>query len=246
MKYLLKKQLRSFFDAPLSPNKIKFLNSFQYPRLSKYEFVKSQLSYISLSSVLFYTLFLILIMMSIISPNGFAKYNINMLMITSSFLPFIATLIASQLLRSSSNRMVELEMSCRFNHSDIIITRLWIHGSISLALLLSLFIIVYHVSDYSLINLVIRLFSPFVLTSFFTMLAINRLRIRETPYICGGIACFISTGNILFKSQYSLFLSNKFYFGYVLFLLTFLLFIRELWKFIKTVEVKRWNLTLID
>lgn len=241
----LHKHLKSAFDPPPPPRKLAFLQGFNQPRLSKRAFVKSQLAYTSRLALACYAILALIIVSTGILDKTFDAYAIDGLMVASSFLPFLAVVLTNQLLKSRAYKMQELEMACRFNHSDLVITRLWIHASISLLMIIFLSAMLHYKSPQPWLEFSILLYSPLLLTSFLTLLTINRLNIRETPYICGGLACFVSLGNLCFQDSYTPLLKQD-NFVKVTFMLLFLgLVTWQTHKYFKRLEEEKCPLSLM-
>lgn len=139
----LKRALEAGFDAPKPVDKERFLKTLRYPKISYLDFLFRQLFYIR-KRVWVLSAMIVLIgwAAAFLSPLPIHwPTESEKVWIVSAILPFLALLTATEIYRSSLNRMAELEISCRFSLSQIIVARTTLLGGgnfIILALLLLL------------------------------------------------------------------------------------------------------------
>ena len=238
---LLKKQLKSAFDAPLPERKEQFLSQLDYPRASRLDFARSQAGYIRkrvwiLSFILFIGTFLGLYV---------TKTPASFIWIVSSVLPFISLVSIGEIARSATYKMDELEMSCKYNLLEVTIIRLGILGVTNLAVIIGILLLFIGRTNFGLIRLGLYLFTPYLLTCYGTIFAINRLKSRDTMYVCAGVTVFVSMLNTLLRMQISENYTGRYgLFWAMSLVILVLLSVKEIVKLIKKMEELQWNSSL--
>ncbi len=157
----------------------------------------TQLGYIRLrlwiSSLLF-----IIIAFLVTFFLGASKNSIYML---SALLPFISLTAIGELMKSSGYQMEELEMSCRYNLSHVMLMRMIIIG-ITYCLLLGLSLLLStYISGHLLTPNTLYVITPFLLTNTLTLWISQGSRRQDTGYICGVIASFISLASLYIPTR---------------------------------------------
>lgn len=122
--------------------------------------------------------------------------NTSSIYLISALLPFISLTALLELMKSRAYQMEELEMSCRYNLSQIMLMRMIIIGFMDFLLLgfslaLSAYISGHLYNPHSL-----YMITPFLLTSTLTLWFIDGRQQQESLYICGTIASIISIMSI--------------------------------------------------
>lgn len=241
MRNNLKKELKSAFDAPTPTRKNLFLNQLDYPKASRIDFIKSQLGYIRkriwiLSALLFIGTLLELF---------FYKVSTSFIWVISSILPFISLVSISEIVRSSTYNMEEFEMSCKHNFLEVSLVRLGILGVANFIVLISILLLFMGKTDFVFFRLGLYLTTPFLLNCYGSLFAINRLKSRETTYICGGVTAFVSILNILLTIQINEIYTERYWLFWVMsFIILAVLSAREIAKLIKKMEELQWNSSL--
>lgn len=241
MKNNLKNQLKSAFEAPMPIGKNSFLSTFDYPKASKFEFIKSQLSYIR-KRVWFLSLFLFA---ATLTGMYFYKVSYSFIWIISSALPFISLVSILEIVRSSTYNMEELEISCKHNLLELSLIRLGVLGASNFIVLISILLLFNKNTDFGFFRLGLYLTTPFLLNCCLSLLIINCLKSREIIYICSGITAFISILNTLVATQADYIYTEKYWiFWAIAFIISIASSAKELVKLVKKMEELQWNLQL--
>jgi hypothetical protein len=237
----LEKELKSVFEAPTPTRKNFFLNQLDYPKARRIDFIKSQLGYIRkriwlLSALLFIGTLLELY---------FYKVSTSFVWVVSSALPFISLVSMSEIARSTTYNMDELEMSCKHNFLEVSLIRLGILGVANFTVLISILLLFMGKTDFGFFRLGLYLTTPFLLNCYSSLFVINRLKSRETTYICGCVTAFISISNAFLTMQVNDIYDERYYLFWTLSIIILaVLSSRELVKLIKKMEELHWSLSL--
>jgi len=236
----LKSQLKKVFEVPAPANKTEFLRSINFPKTNRLDFILSQIRYIRkrVWIISFLLVTVVLIGLRFSANVG----NMSFLSVISSILPFVSLMTVTEIARSASYNMAELEMSCKYNFVGIVLARLGILSFFNIAIF-GILILAFHDNiSLGMIRPGIYLLVPFMLTCLLSLFTINRFRSKETTYICGIISCFIGIANALFTTQYAMAFSDKYFYLWSYALIILVLFtIGESIKFIKKTEELQWN-----
>jgi hypothetical protein len=236
----LKKSLQAAFAAPPPLKRGAFLAAADFPRITFAGFVLAQAGYIR--KRVWAASFAVTALAFIAMQSGFTTGTLSTLTVISSLLPFAALAGITELIRSQAHNMAELEMSCRYNLTQVVLTRLAIIGGLGFVTMVTAALMVY--TRYALPAVVLCgcLFAPFLLTCVLSLFAVNRLRDREGVYVCGAAAFLISFLNIIKTPSVNSILENissPVWLG-VLTALTLWLAV-EVIKYIKRTEAIEWN-----
>lgn len=241
MRNNLKRELKSAFEAPIPTRKNTFLSHFDYPKASRFDFIKSQTGYIRkrvwvLSALLF---------IGTLMGLYFYKVSTSFVWVVSSVLPFISLVSMSEVLRSTTYNMDELEMSCKHNFIKVSLIRLEILGIANLVILISILLSFMGKTDFGFFRLGLYLITPFLLNCYGSLFAINYLKSREITYICGGVTAFVSILNALLTIQINNIYTEKYWpFWIMSFIILAVLNGKEVAKLIKKMEELQWNSSL--
>lgn len=205
----LKKALKMTFNAPESTKKSEFLNSLPYPKTTNFEFYFSQIGYISKR---FWCLSVILLIIMAAFSLRF-KQGKEIVGILSAALPLLTLTGITEISKSVSFNMTELEMSCKYNLSKITLLRLSAIGTFHFVILLLSLLIFKNQSQYGIFRYALYAVTPFLLSSYLSFWMTNHLKSKETLYICTGITAFISLAvfimssnlTVIYKGNYTLF-----------------------------------------
>lgn len=237
----LKQALSEAFEAPMPRRKTTFLNQLRGTRTTYKEFIVSQISYIR-KRIWFFSMmtssFMILLVISNFS---------DILWILSATIPFLALLSMVELSRSTSNDMEELELSCRYTLSQVVMSRALILGISNFILLMASVVCIYLVNQYSLISNVLYIFTPYLLTCALSLFVFNFHMTKNSVSSSAIVACFVS------GSHNYLFLTNSIYvmpqyqwiWGFLC-LISLGLLLNQAQKYLKNTEDLQWNLSLTD
>ncbi|RSK26254.1 hypothetical protein EJF36_04940 [Bacillus sp. HMF5848] len=238
----LKIELKSAFHTPTPKRKDEFLKNLDFPKTSNLDFIYNQVFYIRKRVWISSSLILIGALLSLYLLTDINSFSV--LWSISSILPFIALLFITEVARSKSYNMAELEMSCKYNLLNIILVRLGILSGIHLVTFTILILALFEKMEYGLIRVGIYLLVPFLLTCVLSLLVLNHFKTREVTYICGGISCFVSiSSSIISVSNVSLFADQLFYVWGIAFCILLVAVAIQTVKYIKKLEELAWNLT---
>lgn len=243
MRKNLKRKLKLAFEAPRPTRKENFLNQFHYPKASRIDFIKSQIGYIRkgiwiLSVLLFIGTFIVLY---------YYEMPPCLVWIVSSTLPFISLASISEIVRSTTYNMEELEMSCKHNFLEVSLIRLGILGVANFTLLISILLLFIGKTNFGFLRLGLYLITPYLLNCYGSLFIINRLKSREITYICGGVTAFVSILNSLLTIQINDIYTERYcLFWITLFIILTVLSTIEVVKLIKKTEELQWSLQLTD
>jgi hypothetical protein len=237
----LKKCLRQAFDAPPLNEKRKneFLLSANFPKTAGVNFLLAQIRYIR-KRVWITSLLAVIPVLIFLSPR-ITENGPRFVWMISSLLPFIALAGITEIARSVSYNMAELEMSCQYSFSAVVLARLGILGGADTILFAVMTLLLHMIGNVEILRLGVYLFVPFLLTCALSLFAFNRLRSKESVYICGCISGFVSTANALVSSQYAIFENMTFW--YVSFFILLIWTAGEIIKLIKRTGENQWNLS---
>lgn len=181
-----KKELRRAFAAPPPRRKREFLRQWQMPRMSVFRFLLTQVGYIRkwvwwVSAFIFAA-----------AVVGAGVLSRNMLWEISAMTPLLALAAVCESGRSECYEMAELELATRFSLRSVTMARMCILGAENLVLLCLLTLLGLWHSGFPSPAAGVYTLTPFLLTSFWGLYALRRIRGREGIYVCVGLALFIS------------------------------------------------------
>lgn len=235
----LEKALKSAFNAPPPTRKTEFLMSFEYPAASRKDFFMAQLGYIRKRVWAVSFLMVAAVMVALRYQE-----DVNVIVwLAASFLPFFVLLGITELAKSVSYNMAELEMCCRYSLSDITLARLGIIGAVNAVTFIILTAVLSWGSGAGVFALIVQMFTPYLLTCCLSLFSLNRFRGKERLYICGVASCLVGISSVVVFNPVNMILPS----GNWLFWSFWLLLIwgiTEAVKFIKKLEDYQWNLSL--
>lgn len=240
MNHKLKSNIKTAFEPPKAVRKKEFLQNFNYPKTNYFDFIYSQIGYIRKRVWFIFAISLLGVLFFI--NNASLEYEEKSVWIISSILPFIALVAILEVTRSSAFLMSELEMSCKYSLSDVILTRLGILSG-SFVLFFSILIMLFTGKiEYGFLRLGLYLLVPFLLTCSLSLYVLNKFNMKEMTYMYGGISCFISflSTNFVFSME-TVYLSQYLYIWGILFILSLMVIAYQTLGFIKNMEELQWN-----
>ncbi|SHI66232.1 hypothetical protein [Lutispora thermophila] len=241
MRNNLKKELKSVFDVPPPTRKNQFLSQLNYPKTSRMDFIISQLGYIRKRT----WILSMLLFIGILDGLYFYKVSNSFIWVVSSILPFISLSSISEIVKSTTYNMKELEMSCKYNFLQICLVRLGVLGATNFMLLIGILILFVGKTDYSFIRLGLYITTPYLLNCYGSLYVINRLKTRMIMYVCCGVTAFVSVLNTLLTIQINEIYTEMYWlFWPMSFIILLLLSAREIVKLIRKMEELQWNLSL--
>ncbi|CRZ34027.1 hypothetical protein DFR55_1087 [Herbinix hemicellulosilytica] len=241
MKYKLKKELKTVFDAPAPARKEEFINLLEYPKANRLDFFISQIGYIRKRV---WILSLLLFIGTLIGLY-FSGASYSFVWVVSSVLPFVSLVTISEIARSITYNMDELEMSCKYNLLEVSLIRIGILGVVNLAVFIGILLLLSGKTDLGFIRLGIYLSTPYLLNCYGSLFVINRSKSRDTVYICGSVTALVSILNSLISIRiYDIYLERNRMFWAIAFIMFAVLSLKEIVKFIKRMEDLKWNSSL--
>lgn len=241
LKKALKNELKHAFDTPPPARRDEFLDRLEYPRAGRVDLVISQMGYIRKR----FWVLSVLLFAGTLASLYFCGAPASLVWILSSTLPFISLAGISEIARSATYKMEELEMSCKYNLLEISLVRLGILGAANFILLGGILFMLSGKTSFGLVRLGLYLFTPYLLTCYGTLFAVNRLKSRETMYVCGGVTGFVSIMNALLRMQVrDVYAENYLLFWAAAFIAFVALSAKETAKLISETEELGWNSSL--
>lgn len=210
----LKKVLKSTFDAPKPTKKSEFLNSLPYPKATNFEFFLSQIGYIRKR---FWCLSVLLLIGMIVFSLSF-QLDKEIVGILSAVLPLLTLTSITEISKSVSFNMTELEMSSKYNLGRITLIRLSAIGAFHITLLLLILFLFKDQSQYGMFRYALYAVTPFLLASYLSFWVANHIKSKDAVFICSGVTAFVSitvfamSSNfaVIYSADYTLFWSMTF------------------------------------
>lgn len=238
----IKLAIKSAYMLPESNSKKDFLINLEVPKTNLCEFFMSQLKYIRKRVFLIELIIMLICLISLFNIKG-SNVNIKYISMISSIMPFFVLVIVTEISRSISYNMAELEMTTRYSLGQIIIARTTMLGSVNFIFLIFLLIFFSFKSEYNILNLSLYIFIPFLLTCFGSLYTMNYVRNKNVNLYCAGISIFVSLANIvLYDIKFNLYSNLSVQFWIIAFIALIVGVIIQARKFIKSTEEYNWNL----
>lgn len=188
----MKKALKTALDAPKPSRKESFINSLPAPKTTTLQFCLSQMGYIRkrfwfLSILLLFAIYV------------FITHSVNREIagFVSACLPLLTLIGFSEIKKSDTFNMNELEMSCKYDLSKIMLFRLSVIGMFHILLLLISCLLFKEYSQYETIRYMIYTMTPFLFSSFLSFWIINHTASKDSLYICSAVTIFVSLSMVL-------------------------------------------------
>jgi hypothetical protein len=240
----MKQQLHNAFDAPSPQKKREFIQSLNYPKIRRKDFLLSQFGFIH-RKVWIASAFLFIAAMifeTLIQPG-----DIRLLWVISALIPFFVMTSITEIARSTVFGMEELEMSTKYNLKSILLTRMGILGAGNMLMLLAGLPLLAEKVKIGIINAGVYLMVPYLLTCILSCMVLNRMGNKEIPVYCAGAAAFVSTlGFILNSVQSAIYQERYFIFWVAILVVLIILLFRGLRQLINNMEEMKCNLFLTD
>lgn len=234
----LKKEIKNVFEISEPKRKYEFINSLNYPMDSMLNSYFSQIGYISKSYWIYTSLIIIIL---IFGARCFVINEITYFI--SGIIPFFTLIGITEISRSSSNNMRELEMSCRFDLDKIIFMRLMIVGCSHFIIILINLIIFANQTEFGYLRYVIYSITPFILTVGLSIFTNNRIKSKDMKFVCVCITGFTSIGIFIISSSLLMVYNKEFIKAWIIILIfSGVLMYKEIKKLIKQTRELKWNL----
>jgi hypothetical protein len=239
----LRQNISVAFNAPAPKRKTEFLLSLNFPKATRLDFIFAQVGYLR-KRVWMVTLLAIVPALLMLYSN-ITENALGFVWVISSLLPFIVLAGITEISRSVSHNMAELEAGCKYSFSDVVLVRLGILGCLNLLMFAIVITSFSMAGSVQVLPLGIHLFVPFLLTCALSLYSLNHFRSKENVYICGGIACFVSIANTFLANQYrSAFAEEYLMFWGIAFCVLLIWTVRETIRLNRRTEEYQWNLSL--
>lgn len=184
----LRQSLKSVYEAPPPTKKTVFLQQLPYPSATAFQFFLSQLRYIRKR---FWCLsFLLLAVMAVFFVQF--QQGKEVVGILSAALPLLTLLGITEISKSVSFNMGELEASCKYNLGRITLIRLSAIGTLHFLILLLSLLLFKGQTQYGILRYALYAAGPFLLSSYLSVWITNHLKTKDALYICNGVTIFIS------------------------------------------------------
>lgn len=176
-----KELLQQAFSVPEPKKKREFLRALPRQQMSLGALILSQAAYIrkwvwAVSFLLF---------VPVVMLVGYI--TVDILWVLSAVMPVAALLVVTEVARSAVYGMAEMEMTARFSLRMILLARMVMLGAVQLLGLIPVAFIV----GVSLLQNAVYLLVPYLLTAYFSLMAVRYLQGKEGMYACGSISVFI-------------------------------------------------------
>lgn len=188
--------IRLAYEPPEPLEKERFLAGFREAPIGHPEFVLRQFGFIKKRIWFLYSL---MFAATLFIGTQAIKNAEEALWWFSAALPFLTIFLVTELSRSISCNMAELEMSCRYSLADIAVARSFIMG-LSQLISIGIFAAVFHkTSGISILNTGVYLLTPYLLSLILSMGVLRRAGAREKLYLSVASCCFVSAACLWIK-----------------------------------------------
>lgn len=193
-----KQQLEEAFAPPEPKGRDSFLAAIPYPKLTRTEFVLTQLGYIrkriwAASAAIMLT-----------AAGGiciFPEDSLALVWVISAMIPFLGALTAAELSRSDAFGMAAMESACRFSLPQITVARMLILGICNFVLIALLTVLSSKYTPFGFARSALCIFTPYITVSGLCLAIYNRVRGQDGAYLSAVAAMAVSVaGCIIFKN----------------------------------------------
>lgn len=244
MKKKMKQAICSAFEPPKPKRKEAFISSITMPPSNFMEFLFSQIGYIRKRVwVLQFVVVGLCILGLIIVKHELALHQLS---IISSIVPLVALMTVTELSRSFSHNMNELEMTTRYHLNQVLIARMTVLGITNLICVTMILAFLSFQMHANFLRLSLYLFVPYLLTCFGSLLILNKIRNSNTNFYCGCMCGVVIGANVLLTQMKQGMYENSYLFYWIIiFCFITIGIIAQAKKLIKITEELQWNSMLI-
>lgn len=232
----LKRDISDAFNAPSPERKSEFLYNLHYPKSTPVQFFLSQILFIRKR---FWALSIAIVMFIIFTAN--VSQLADTVCVISPLVPLLTILGVSEMRKSFSYNMCELEESCRYNLSKIILIRLSFIATFHFIAILIIILLLSGQSHYGVMRYLLYSLTPFMLSSYLSLLATKFAKSNDTTYICGAVSVIVCVLMIFLNDHNEILYSENIL---ILWLITFavllILVLKEIYMLVKE-RTKQWN-----
>lgn len=235
----LKNVLKKNFSPPPSKNKDKFLKNIPFPRQSPAKTLFCQIGFIR-KRVWFY--FFIILLFSFAITN-FNLLNHNIIAVISTLLPIFSLVATTEICKSTTYNMAEIELSCKYNLPIITLFRLNILGILGFLLLLA-FILILNKTEFGIIRNFLYLSVPYLLCVNLNLFIITKFKNKDKITAAVTVCLIISIAIIVLSNIYVFIYSLKYLNVWkTAFIILSAFLIANLINFKKSQEEIQWSLS---
>lgn len=245
----MKNALKLGFEPPSPKREREFLSQLKSPKAKYSDFFLSQIGFIR-KRVWFFSgivTIAIAIFMPLLQRSIQLNNSNSLLWLIAGIIPFLALITVTELARSTSYKLDELELSCKYSLSHIIMTRATILGVVNFLLMLVLICVVGIRTEYTILSVSLYVITPYLLTCFASLLALNLIKGSESVYCCAIIAGVVGLSQGIMCEAWEIAFTQQYLWVWgVVSVLCIILLIIQANKFMKISEEIKWNLLSTD
>lgn len=172
----LKKKLKNAYSLQVTKSEKNFLRRYEKRTLRLMDVLQLEFRYMGLQSIPAGVLFCLVCALVV------KMENMDMIWTFSSMIPFCAVIPMILLSKSERNGMDEVEASCRFSLNFIRLVRMCIIGAFTLGLFLSAGIILKILCDFSIIDYIAGIITPYLVSDLGAMYVTRRWHKKDNIY----------------------------------------------------------------
>lgn len=234
----IKLAFKKSFTPPPTLRKEMFVCGLAFPKAKVGEVILAQIGFIR-KRVWVSFIFMVVVAFLYTSTVETAE---NIVAGVSAMLPLLSLCTVSEIHKSISYKMQEMELACKHNLSQITLMRIGILGTASFVALMFCVALIGE-NNFGAFRNAIYICVPYLLSSYLSLLVVVKLQSKETSYICCGVCTFVSILMISGNSIYKFIYTPDFTGIWTIIFVTLVgLIFHTLAKFIKLQEEVRWNL----
>lgn len=196
----LQRALKQAYETPKSKEKEQFIKNLGFPKTDRRDFIIGQVAYIQ-KSVWIVSVLLFLVVVYFCFSSGKNFRTDSFLWEISSVLPFLALFSVTELFRSQRYCMSELEAGCRFGLPQVMLAKMFILGVWNSAVLAAVILLLGSCLPDGIGIIALYLLTPFLLVCGVSLFILNRIRSRNSLYICAAVTAGINLLNMIVQKS---------------------------------------------
>ena len=234
----LKQALKQNFNPPPSKNSDSFIKSISYNQASFTEVLFFQIKFIRKRVWLG---FAFLVLLAFILTN-YTDLSTDLVLILSALLPIFSLLTVTELHKSSSYNMAEMELACKYNLSKITLMRFSILGLTGF-IILCFYAVLANSNNFGIFRNLIYLSVPYLISVNLSLFILLNTKTSNSNYICSAVSIAVSVLIFITKLNYNFIYNLEFTFIWSIFLLILLPLVGlNIIQFKTSQEELKWNL----
>lgn len=243
----LKKEIASVFEPPKSLNKDEFIQKLDYPKITRTEFLHIQMGYIRKRV---WCIFFLLLTVAITCTNLIGKGDdiFAVIGMISAIVPFLALVMIAEIARSAAFSMAEIEMTTRFQLSDIVLARMGILGTGTMIMFLIILPIISRTIGLGIVKTGIYILVPYLLICIISLVIISHMKGKDVAFYCGVSSVLVSVSICVFGyAKYTMMYSEQYFNIWIfIFIISIFIVMKQVKQYIRKTEELEWNLYLMD